>query len=112
MSAFSCIARRRTGSEEFVPDSRFVHLGAGSGGRASTRLNRHFFESLDAYVRKHHGIIGLISLRAAMVVGCLTRAVGWTVSALLPKRRHLALGKARHHARLVVRQVFHWPVGR
>jgi GT2 family glycosyltransferase len=96
----------------FVPEARITHLGGASGARDRAQINRHFFDSLDAYVKKHHGISGLISLRAAMAVGCLSRSILWTVNALFPKRREEALVKARHHIQLFLRQTTHWGLGK
>lgn len=92
----------------FVPQARITHLGGASGATNRTQVNRHFFDSLDAYVKKHHGLAGLVSLRVAMACGCLIRSVLWVAQALRPKRRHHALGKARHHLQLFVRQTTHW----
>jgi GT2 family glycosyltransferase len=96
----------------FVPQAHITHLGGASGAGNRPQVNWHFFDSLDAYVRKHHGIAGLVSLRGAMAVGCLTRSVLWTASAFFQKRREVALGKARHHIRLFLRQTTHWELGK
>jgi len=92
----------------FVPDARVTHLGGASGAREEARISRHFFESLDYYERKHHGLAGLIAFRLAMAVGCALRTVLWAIVSLLPARRELALAKARKHSRLCLRQAFHW----
>ena len=92
----------------FMPEARVKHLGGASGAREETRISRYFFESLDYYERKHHGLSGLIAFRLAMAVGCGLRTLLWTVAALLPARRSLALAKARKHSRLCLRQAFHW----
>jgi hypothetical protein len=95
----------------FVPEARVKHLGGASGAKESARINRHFFESLDYYERKHHGLVGLISLRAAMAVGCALRAVLWTLAAIVPGCRPQALAKARKHSWLFLRQTTHWTLG-
>jgi len=92
----------------FMPEARVKHLGGASGAKEEARINGHFFESLDYYERKHHGVAGLIVFRLAMAVGCGLRTVLWSVAALLPSRRSHALAKARKHSRLCLRQAFHW----
>jgi GT2 family glycosyltransferase len=92
----------------FVPTARVTHLGGASGATEETRIRRHFFESLDHYERKHHGLAGLIAFRAAMAAGCALRTLIWSAVSLLPARRELALAKARKHSWLCLRQAFHW----
>lgn len=92
----------------FVPDARVRHLGGASGASDKSMTNGYFFDSLDAYVSKHHGVCGLVSLRAAMVVGCFVRACVWGVKALLPRRRETALPKLRLHLWLLLRQATRW----
>jgi len=92
----------------FTPTAVVTHLGGASGKAESERVNSHFFDSLDLYQRKHHGILGVISVRAAMVVGCFMRAAAWgVVSVVMPKRRNAASVKSRFHARLCLRQATH-----
>ncbi len=96
----------------FTPDALVTHLGGASGKDEQTRISAHFFESLDYYERKHHGRIGLISLRAAMTLGCLARAVLWgIVMIVVPGRRKVAYSKTRLHSSLVIRQATHWRAG-
>ena len=92
----------------FVPDARVAHLGGASGASEKAAVTGHFFTSLDYYSRKHHGLAGLVSIRCAMIVGCLMRAVLWSVASLLPSRREVAAAKVRLHSWLVFRQAFHW----
>lgn len=92
----------------FVPSARVTHLGGASGASEKASVTRHFFTSLDYYSRKHHGIIGLLAIRAAMIVGCSLRAVLWSIASLLPARREVAAAKVRLHSWLVFRQAFHW----
>jgi GT2 family glycosyltransferase len=92
----------------FLPDARVTHLGGASGAKEEARIHRHFFESLDHYERKHHGLLGFISFRAAMAAGCALRTLLWAAVSLLPARREAALAKARKHSRLCMRQAFHW----
>jgi GT2 family glycosyltransferase len=94
----------------FVPTARVTHLGGASGAAEEARIRRHFFESLDHYERKHHGLAGLISFRAAMAAGCALRTVIWAAVSLAPGRRAAALAKARKHSQLCLRQAFHWSV--
>jgi len=93
-------------SVSFYPGAEVIHYGGESGRKERARINRHFFESLDKYALKHHGIIGFLSIRTAMLIGCSLRAVLWAVAALIPGRAERAKSKAYHHARLVWRQIF------
>lgn len=93
----------------FTPDAQVTHLGGASGAGEPARINRHVFDSLDLYVFKHHGLPGLVSLRAAMTLGCFLRAILWAlVMATVPRRRAAARAKARLLSWLVVRQATHW----
>jgi GT2 family glycosyltransferase len=93
----------------FTPSAQVTHLGGASGAKEKARVNRHFFESLDHYERKHHGMLGLFSLRAAMVLGCFVRSVGWAVVlVLVPARRQAAKAKVRMHSWLAIRQMTSW----
>ena len=95
----------------FTPTSVVTHLGGASGASTKARTNRHFFDSLDRYERKHHGLTGLVSLRAAMIAGCGLRAILWTLTWLArPRQRAVAGVKARLHAWLFLRQATHWSV--
>lgn len=92
----------------FTPAAVVTHLGGASGTAEKTRINRHFFESLDYYQRKHHGTGGLIAFRAAMVCGCGMRAFLWMGAWALPRKRAVAVAKIRMHLWLVRRQATHW----
>jgi GT2 family glycosyltransferase len=93
----------------FTPAAEVVHLGGESGKGDRVRISRLFFDGLDRYVRKHHGVIGLVSMRLAMLVGCSLRALLWIgVFAAAPKRRPIALGKVKLFTWLCVRQATHW----
>ncbi len=93
----------------FTPAARVTHLGGASGAGNSAVVNRHFFKSLDDYQLKHHGLVGLMLLRAAMVVGCAMRAGFWTGAWLIiPRRRTVAGTKIRLHCWLVRRQLTDW----
>lgn len=97
----------------FTPAAEVVHLGGASGASEPARINRHFFDSLDYYERKHHGLSGLILLRIAMTIGCSLRTVLWLAAALVPRYRTKALAKARLLSWLTLRQAASWrPVRR
>jgi GT2 family glycosyltransferase len=56
----------------FVPSARVTHIGGASGaGLASVKAA--FFDSYDIYLNKHHGRLGVISARIAMIYGLLLR---------------------------------------
>lgn len=93
----------------FVSSARVTHLGGASGASEKALMNQYFFQSLDRYERKHHGMAGLISLRCAMAVGCFLRGLMWSVVGLWPERRDIARSKMRLHFWLVCRQTLHWP---
>jgi N-acetylglucosaminyl-diphospho-decaprenol L-rhamnosyltransferase len=88
----------------FTPAATVTHLAGGSGARDKARIDRHFFESLDYYVRKNHGLAGLILFRLAMTAGCFGRALLWSCMTMRPHLRSRALAKARLHWWLVLRQ--------
>lgn len=92
----------------FTPDAGAVHVAGGSGAKDKVRINRHFFASLDYYVRKHHGLAGLVSFRLAMTVGSFVRALWWSCRSLFAGQRARAFAKARLHWWLVFRQAT-WP---
>jgi GT2 family glycosyltransferase len=103
---------RRAGWEvTFTPSARVKHLGGGSGAGEKVRIKRHFFDSLDVYELKHHGLTGLMSMRLAMLVGCSLRAMLWAVMFVVSKpRREIASQKIALHLWLVRRQLTHWKV--
>jgi len=93
----------------FTPSAVVTHLGGASGASERASINAHFFDSLDYFIRKHHGLAGLVSLRLAMVVGAAARTVAWGgIAALLPRRRSVAQAKTRLQAWLCVRQATQW----
>jgi hypothetical protein len=92
----------------FTPAGEVVHLGGASGKDDAVKINRHFFDSLDMYERKHHGLPGLVALRAAMAVGCFLRFWLWLAAALSPRRRAVAVRKLKFHAWLTWRQMTLW----
>ncbi|MDP9173949.1 MAG: glycosyltransferase family 2 protein [Planctomycetota bacterium] len=93
----------------FIPTAFVTHLGGASGAADRPKINKFFFESLDYYELKHHGMLGLLSLRAAMAIGCSIRAALWTAVMFVSKRRReLARSKAKLLAWLVFRQSTYW----
>lgn len=90
----------------FTPTAEVMHIAGASGKDEPVQINEHFFDSLDKYLLKHHGIVGFLLLRAAMIVGCLLRFFGWAMMALGPRRRQGAGQRARRHAWLLARQLF------
>lgn len=94
----------------FTPAAEVTHLGGASGANEPARINRHFFNSLDYYEWKHHGPLGLVSLRVAMVIGCALRIVAWSCAAAVDRRRRLTTAsKLRLYSWLIHRQITHWP---
>jgi len=93
----------------FTPSASVTHLGGASGASEQAKINAHFFDSLDYFIRKHHGLAGLVSLRLAMVAGAAARTLAWGgIAALLPRRRTAAQAKTRLQAWLCVRQATRW----
>ena len=92
----------------FTPTSQVTHLGGASGKAESAKISETFFESLDIYQRKHHGLFGMVQVRLAMIVGCGARMVLWSLVSLLPSRRKSAQAKARLHGKLFLRQATQW----
>jgi len=92
----------------FNPAAQVTHLGGASGANDKKNINRFFMESLDRYELKHHGPLGLVAFRCAMVVGCALRALLWGAMSLLPARRSNALTKMWGHLLLTRRQATHW----
>jgi hypothetical protein len=104
--------RNRGWEIAFTPEARVTHLGGASGASDKKNINRFFMESLDRYVLKHHGPLGFVSFRCAMVVGCALRAVLWAGMAIRPRSRSVALAKMRGHLSLTRRQATEWPLWR
>lgn len=93
----------------FTPAAQVTHWGGASGASEEAKISAHFFDSLDRYARKHHGLPGLISLRLAMVAGSALRTLLWAGVALaVPRRRAAARAKTRLQAWLFFRQATHW----
>lgn len=95
----------------FCAETRVTHLGGSSGKDDTASINQAFFESLDHYILKHHGKLGLFSLRCAMAVGAALRTPLWMASLLLrPSQRRLSASKLRFTAWLWLRQVTNWSI--
>jgi GT2 family glycosyltransferase len=92
----------------FTPSAQVTHYGGSSGATVKAQINNYFFDSMDFYTWKHHGLRGLVSLRLAMTIGCFLRTIGWTLAMMLPHRRDVALSKARLYSWLFVREMTHW----
>lgn len=93
----------------FTPSAVVTHLGGASGTSEKARINGHFFDSMDHYLRKHYGLPGLLSLRLAMFIGCFLRMILWTgVAAAVPRRRTVARSKIRLMSWLCVRSATRW----
>ena len=98
----------------FVPTSVVTHLGGASAANGSSgaveqaRVSESFFQSLDFYAWKHHGMRGLVSLRLAMTIGCSLRAVLWSLATMIPAKRRVARSKSKLQAWLALRQISCW----
>jgi GT2 family glycosyltransferase len=93
----------------FHPDAVVTHLGGASGAGTAARVNPHFFASLDYFIWKHHGPVGLAAVRLAMCIGCFVRTIAWAVIlAAVPARREVAAARARLMSRLCWRQATYW----
>lgn len=93
----------------FLPDAVVTHLGGASGAGERPKINRVTFESLDYYEVKHHGTLGLVSLRTAMIVGLTLRLPAWTAVLLVrPAHRSRARAKIKLLSWLLVRQSTCW----
>lgn len=71
----------------FTPDAQVTHLGGASGASEKAKVSQLFWQGQERYILKHHGHAGWLWTRAALLVGALARAAGFTVLALSPRRR-------------------------
>jgi GT2 family glycosyltransferase len=95
----------------FTPAAQVTHLGGASGQAEKAKISEQFFRSLDFYERKHHGFLGLLALRVAMIFGCSARFLLWCLLfCLKPGKRALATSKIRMHAWLAWRQLTRWTI--
>jgi hypothetical protein len=101
-------------SVAFTSSATVTHLGGGSGAANTAgpkqpwRVSDTFLQSLDYYQIKHHGLLGLISFRAAMTVGAIVRALAWAGMLVFPGRRAAAWDRFRKYADLAIRQPTRW----
>ncbi len=96
----------------FTPDAQVVHLRAASREDKAT-VNPHLYRGADIYMQKHYGLLGLLSMRLASILGNLTRMLFWSV---VPReklgQRKTLTAKTRQHGWVLLRQLTHWPVDR
>ena len=57
----------------WVPEFEVTHVGGGSGVGAGAAVRERFFEGVDRYFWKHHGKLGVVSLRCATALGAALR---------------------------------------
>ena len=89
----------------FTPAAQVTHLGGASGADDKPKINSYFFSSGDYYYRKHHGVLGMYSARAAVTVGGLLRLPLWGILWLaLPQRRANLGAKIRLRTWLIGRR--------
>ncbi len=98
---------RKAGCEVwFLHSAEVTHLGGASGDVKSlaSSTRRAFFDSLDYFIEKNHGLNGLLMFKAGMAVGSLLRLILWAFVAIVHvSKRELAVGKMRHYVWLMVR---------
>lgn len=96
----------------FTPAAEVEHWGGASGATDRARISEAFFNSLDTYSLKHHGPLGLFSLRLAMIVGNALRLPLWLGLWLVkPRGRAGTGGKLRLAWWLLRRQSTQWKLG-
>lgn len=93
-----------------TPAAQAMHLAGASTDPAQPKkekslINEHFFHSLDLYALKHHGHLGLLGLRAAMITGTLLRFPLYLAALLSPNHRPRAKKKLQLHRWLLQRQL-------
>lgn len=94
----------------FTPAASVTHLGGASGAAEKSRINRYFFDSLDYYEWKHHGLSGLVLVRLAMIIGCTARAAGWMIGGVIPGKAKVARAKLKLRLWLIWRQMTNWRI--
>jgi hypothetical protein len=87
----------------FTPDAQVVHYGGASN--TSGKIHPHFFLSLDKYLLKHHGWLGLVLFRLGMMTGIVLR-LPYRLARLVAGDREGLLRSLR----LLRRQALSWPV--
>jgi GT2 family glycosyltransferase len=63
-----------------VAEAAATHVGGASGAAFSETARDFFWEGVDRYFRAHHGMRGVLALRAATAVGAAVRGVGCLVA--------------------------------
>ena len=71
----------------FTPAAAVTHVNGGSGKRQAKRVFSEFHRSAELYIRKHHGLSGLVIVRACLVGGSSLRLVLFGIAALVPGSR-------------------------
>jgi GT2 family glycosyltransferase len=91
----------------FVAEAKVIHLG---GASAHTRSNRsgQFFAGRDRYIRKHHGIVGFISMRLAQITACSINLTVASFRLVMPKRRSVAFQQVKSDWNLMMQYAKHW----
>ena len=90
----------------FLPAAIATHIAGGSGGAQSARVFTEFNRGGERFVRKHHGRLGLLSARAATLVGSTIRVAAFGIaSAARRGDAHLA------ERRRLWTRVWLWNVG-
>ena len=91
----------------FTPRALVMHRGGASG--STSRTSNFALKSIDYYMRKHYGVLGMLSVRASMAFGGLVRGITWGACSLLsPKRRDSLRQKSRLHLWIMYRQLTQW----
>lgn len=88
----------------FEHNAEVTHLGGASGGTESlsSRTRVAFFESLDFFERKNFGLLGAVSVRAAMLIGSLIRICLWSLTGIVVRSsQSIASSKVSHYFWLV-----------
>jgi GT2 family glycosyltransferase len=92
----------------FVADAVVTHLGGESGLSAKEWTRSLFFDGLDRYLKKHHGVGGIVASRAAMVVGGLLRWPIFIALALRGSGRGKFKERAAQTRWMIRRQLADW----
>ena len=89
----------------FTPAGVVTHLGGASGKTEAVKINRVFFESLDRYIVKHYGYLGLAVNRTAQVLGAGLRVGLWALFSLLPGKRTRAVHELQRQRQFLRRHL-------
>ena len=93
----------------FTPKAEVTHVGRASSVTQRPGARASFYNGMDTYQLKHHGWLGLLSVRLAMAFGGLLRTVLWSIVFLAnPHLRSRATQKLRLHGWLTLRQLTDW----